>query len=430
MVEHEFKIKPVLVGGLEKIKADIQAVAQAGMSAGMSAASATNKAVKSAVGPAGVTNVLAGAGIGMQNMEGESSGGFTAMMTGIVGTIGKVASVIGKALGFGEGDEPDKDKDEDDGMGMLMGPLSIIAGLLEGLKPIQAIMKVVGAIMELALMPLAMVLMAILMPFLMPLLMLLGKIPWKEVFAAIQVMEKAISWGLTAIVSGVIWLAGIIYGIIKDYIAVWTAIIGGIITGVTDIWAGIQIIGGAIIGFWNWMVGGVGAVLAEVRNALMGVWNVITTLATWWFDIFWDAFSIFIDIAKDIWSVITTLWNWFNGVIGAIWKDIGAGIDIIKSILNTIASALSSVGKAVNPENWGKALVGMFQTGGTVPQTGLALVHAGETIIPAGGGGGGAGATINVTVTGNTISNQMDLNNLANQVAQQISNQMRTLRTW
>ena len=190
MVEHEFKIKPVLVGGLEKIKADIQAVAQAGMSAGMSAASATNKAVKSAVGPAGVTNVLAGAGIGMQNMEDESGGGFTAMMTGIVGTIGKVASVIGKALGFGEGDEPDKDKD--DGMGMLMGPLSIIAGLLEGLKPIQAIMKVVGAIMELALMPLAMVLMAILMPFLMPLLMLLGKIPWKEVFAAIQVMEKAI----------------------------------------------------------------------------------------------------------------------------------------------------------------------------------------------------------------------------------------------
>lgn len=60
-------------------------------------------------------------------------------------------------------------------------------------------------------------------------------------------------------------------------------------------------------------------------------------------------------------------------------------------------------------------------SGGLIPVTGPYLMHAGETVTKAGMNGGG---DINITVTGNTISSDMDVKQIARDIARQMQLEM------
>jgi hypothetical protein len=401
----EFKVK-VSVEGLDKIGEQIAAQVQ--------------KAIAMIRTPGMQVTGLVGGAEGKGKDEALTRlGAVVSHLTTVVGGLAN-ASLSGAVQGLAGGEGIMREG------GPMMGVLGLIAGILEGLAPIKAIMSVIQAILSLIFMPLAMVLMAILMPFLMPILMLLGKLPWAAIFAAIMLIEKGITWGLNEIAAGITWFVGWLPGAIGAVISFFQGVAGDVMGILSTIWGDLQVAAGAIVSAWNWLTGVAGAVFNDIRTAIMGVWDFMGQIYTVWSGIFADVFNDIRAALLGAWGVLTTLWNWFDTVIGDIWKGIGDGINMIRTILNDIAGALKAVGNAVNPSNWGSELAGMFQTGGIVPKTGLALVHAGEMIIPSGGGA----PSINVTVTGNTISSAMDLNNIANQVAQQIANNARRLRTW
>jgi hypothetical protein len=292
------------------------------------------------------------------------------------------------------------------GFGMALGPilgiLTMMAGALESLAPIQAILKVIGSIMSLAMLPLALVLMAILMPFLMPLLQILGKLPWKEIFAATQMIGAVVAKYLPYILFPLLIL--------------------------------IQL----VIRYWP-----------QIVQFLQMVWNAIVQVAKFIYQVDMDIVRGFLYVAgifvkigtmiwsviQTVWSVLNTIWGWFNGVVGDVFTDIRTAVMGAWNVLQDIAGAFKTIGNTLNPSNWASGLtswIPKFQTGGYVPQNTLAFLHAGETVIPAsgGGGGGGTGAQITINVNNPTVSKPGDIQELAQQVAQVMQLQVRKLKTW
>lgn len=328
--------------------------------------------------------------------------------------------------------------------GALVGVniLQHIAGILEGLAPIKAILTVVKAILELVFMPLAMVLMAILMPFLLPLLQIMQKFPWQQFFAVTQQISKYISEGLNDIWNAILWMAGGIMTIWNTGVAVLTTIWNAIVqvgqwitTGFDDIYNVFSMAYQGIVGVldslwavlqavWNFFVGAEIAMLTTIADAVRDVWNVITGVYNWFVGTMGALWNDIRTIVNGVWSALQTVWGWYQTYLQPVFDAISDGIHMVVSVLQAIGNALGNM----NPANWS---LPSFDVGGYVSQDMVAQVHAGETVVPAGGGNKGpVGDTYNVTITGNTISSHLDIQNLANQVATQISNTKRRLSTW
>jgi hypothetical protein len=136
-----------------------------------------------------------------------------------------------------------------------------------------------------------------------------------------------------------------------------------------------------------------------------------------------------------------SVWNAITKFLSETWQGIKIifqeGVDWIMNKLNPVfavidklKSAASSVGSTVSGAyEFGKSMLG-FATGGVVPgyigQPQLALVHGGERITPAGGmSAGGSMPSVNVYVTGNTISRDTDIEDLAQRVGDAIMGRLR-----
>ena len=93
---------------------------------------------------------------------------------------------------------------------------------------------------------------------------------------------------------------------------------------------------------------------------------------------------------------------------------------IITGLWNFIKNIFSKIGKLVSGSIIGKGfkfiggLLGSFQTGGVVPQTGPYLLHQGETVVPT-NQGGGLGAPINISVNAN-VSSDYDVRRIADEL--------------
>lgn len=111
-----------------------------------------------------------------------------------------------------------------------------------------------------------------------------------------------------------------------------------------------------------------------------------------------------------------------------IISPIKSAIEAVQSFIDKLKQLGSSVGQGVSGA-FGKVkgLLG-FQSGGVVPgqigQAQLAVVHGGERVTPP-GGSGVFGGGINISITGNTISSDIDIERLAERVNEET---MRALR--
>jgi phage-related protein len=227
---------------------------------------------------------------------------------------------------------------------------------------------------------------------------------------------------------------------------VFKDLITGISVILTTIWNGLVDLGKGIIELDADIVNGIKGIVAffvqldkDILGGLKDVWNILSAAWGWLTNTFWGAVGVIRDVVNGVWDVLKTVWGWFNSAMGPVFSAMKQGIDFIYNILQTVANALGNI----NPSNWANAIG--LATGGAVVQQGLAFIHAGETVLPrgavgiAGGirpatvasqGSQGGDTNISVTVTGNSISSAMDLNEIAQKVAKAIQDNRRRLGTW
>jgi hypothetical protein len=189
-------------------------------------------------------------------------------------------------------------------------------------------------------------------------------------------------WGaIIAGIQGVATFLGVSFGAA-------VAIVAGIILAIT------AIIFGAIAAWKNNFLG--------FKDAIIGIWTSIKTFIMGFFDFLKGAWDILIGIftlngdkikqgfskiVEGIKNMFKGLGNFlisiFNGLVSLVIASLAQIIRAIQYIWNKIPGH-KDVTWYEDIMNWGKnvKLIPSFKTGGIMPETGLALIHAGEEIIP------------------------------------------------
>ena len=176
------------------------------------------------------------------------------------------------------------------------------------------------------------------------------------------------------------------------------------------------------------------------KDALIGIWEAIKTY-----------FQGFVQFWRGIWDVIAGIFTGNTDRIKEGFMRMGEGIknmfkgvanfviNIVNSLVGLVIAALAQVIRPIqwiwnkipghskvtwyeDIMSWGsnKSLIPTFQTGGVMPYTGLAMLHAGETITPA-GQSLNSSPTINIQAS---ISNDYDVRRLADQLSKYWVNDM------
>jgi hypothetical protein len=111
---------------------------------------------------------------------------------------------------------------------------------------------------------------------------------------------------------------------------------------------------------------------------------------------FEEAWQAINEGAKIAWGIMTTTliekWNaiksiaiekW-NAIKDAIWTPIQSAYDKIRYYIDMIISKIESIPSIGNAASYVSSYIPSFQHGGYVPSTGLAMLHAGEYVMPTG----------------------------------------------
>tara|TARA_Y100000310_G_scaffold328644_1_gene397103 strand:- start:483 stop:1832 length:1350 start_codon:yes stop_codon:yes gene_type:complete len=225
----------------------------------------------------------------------------------------------------------------------------------------------------------------------------------------------------------------------------------------TIVAAGIKLLGAA---FW-WILGVALVVLAglyisfqenflNIRKALQGLWEGIKMIFGGIFNVISGIFQIVWGILKGDLNIIkngiSNTWDGIISIIGGViktiinlFRTIGTAVarifygifltirQVLREIINFVIDKINWVIEKINAVS-GKVGITLgtiphipaFQTGGYVPETGLAMLHAGEYVLPshrvAGlGAGGDTNVTFSpiITITGNS---PMDINRVKAQL--------------
>ncbi|MEM3846273.1 MAG: hypothetical protein QXU98_11320 [Candidatus Parvarchaeota archaeon] len=340
----------------------------------------------------------------------------------------------------------------------ILGIATSILGFVMTLQPIQTVLQGIGKVSTLFVMPLALMLMMMLIPVMVAMAQLVQKIPFqrfidigetagKYIADIINWFEKAfpyfellakILFYMTPIVDIVLLVKilaqmGVFSKIAEDIktaistgIAGIMAIIQVFVKIITDIRTGITDLVNGIVNVENIINSGVAKLIAviqvfikiitDIRTGITDLFNIITDVKTVINDGFVGIKNImqtFVTIITDVKTGITDLINIIT-VIENTLSDVGKGI---ASFGNTIESSLSSAFQNI--------FSGKFQAGGVVPHTGLALVHKGETIIPAGGSNNNMAITMNINVNSN-----IDSKTAAQNIVKALQQEIRRNRNW
>jgi phage-related protein len=241
--------------------------------------------------------------------------------------------------------------------------------------------------------------------------------------------------------------------------------VGGIFTAFGQMIAGIlrmvigvfQIFFGVIVGLFtgNWTMlgeglknffGGIFQVLSAIVTAawlfiktVLGlIWEILAGVLGMVIDAFYKIVTWFVDtFMPDMKKPWTDLATWldttWNGVVDGILLILKPLTDVLDGIIKKIAEiAKNPVGAIFGEGNptgssaghWeglpfiSKWIAG-YAEGGFVPNTGLAMLHAGEYVVPRSGmlvseSGGGGVNTVNVYAN---VSNDVDMRQLADEIA-------------
>lgn len=176
-------------------------------------------------------------------------------------------------------------------------------------------------------------------------------------------------------------------------------VIAFLVTPVGLVIAAVALLAAAIFLNWHSIIDWTSDMMLKIGGAWNAGWTAMGKFLT----------SLLDDVKGAVQDALNFIMGIVNNIIGAI---------------NSVRSAASSITGAVGgaATSFFQAVVPHFATGGIVSGPTLALVgEAGpEAIVPLSAMGGAGMGGINITITGNTISSQLDVRNLAQTVSQEI----------
>src|SRR5260221_3020400 len=185
---------------------------------------------------------------------------------------------------------------------------------------------------------------------------------WKTVSTAIGNFFSALGSIIHGIINGIISWFNNLAGIFKVILAIAIATLFPIIVPIVAIIAIVK----------NWA-----AIMAWFSNIFSGVGSFINSII----DSIGSAFSA-------LGSLISGVWN---GIVG----DIRQAINWIISMINSFISGIDSIGIDIGPVHIHPNIpqIPYLASGGYIESTGLAMVHAGECVVPARASSGCVGGT-------------------------------------
>lgn len=286
-------------------------------------------------------------------------------------------------------------------------------------------------------------------------------------------------WNNIQIITSTVW--EVIKTVVETAINVVLGIIKAVMQIITGDWSGawetIKSVGETI---WNGIASVIGTIFNGIAQLLSNIWNTISTVAsTVWNGIKSTLSGIFDGISSSVSSVfngirdtISNIWNSIQSTASSIWNGIkdtignaingakdlvGSAIEAIKGFFNFefrwphIPLPHFSITGSLNPVDWlsnGLPSIGVewYAKGGILTKptvfgsNGNSLMVGGEAgneaVLPlnertlgAIGRGiaqtmGGLSPVINVSISGNNISEEMDINRIADVVAQKIADEL------
>ena len=287
------------------------------------------------------------------------------------------------------------------------------------------------------------------------------------------------TWNNIQIITSTVW--EVIKTVVETAINVVLGIIKAVMQIITGDWSGawetIKSVGETI---WNGIASVIGTIFNGIAQVLSNIWNTISTVAsTVWNGIKSTLSGIFDGISSSVSSVfngirdtISNIWNSIQSTASSIWNGIkdtignaingakdlvGSAIEAIKGFFNFefrwphIPLPHFSITGSLNPVDWlsnGLPSIGVewYAKGGILTKptvfgsNGNSLMVGGEAgneaVLPlnertlgAIGRGiaqtmGGLSPVINVSISGNNISEEMDINRIADVVAQKIADEL------
>lgn len=161
---------------------------------------------------------------------------------------------------------------------------------------------------------------------------------------------------------------------------------------------------GAVYGTFAWL-------LDKVLNYLPYAWDTVVSWFSWlvdsavgivtsgwqnvadWFTWLWTAA---VNATAGLARGVASWWEWLVSVVAGAWDWISGIWEKIKNIPGSIAGAIGGVLGINTGTSGAQSPIPVMQSGGIMRSEGLAYLHAGEVVSPA-GGRGGASITVNVT---------------------------------
>ena len=286
-------------------------------------------------------------------------------------------------------------------------------------------------------------------------------------------------WNTIQIITSTVW--EVIKTVVETAINVVLGIIKAVMQILTGDWSGawetIKSVGETI---WNGIASVIGTIFNGIAQVLSNIWNTISTVASnVWNGIKSTLSGIFDGISSSVSSVfngirdtISNIWNGIKSTASSVWNGIkdtignaingakdlvGSAIEAIKGFFNFefrwphIPLPHFSISGSLNPVDWlsnGLPSIGVewYAKGGILTKptvfgsNGNSLMVGGEAgneaVLPlnertlgAIGRGiaqtmGGLSPVINVSISGNNISEDMDINRIADVVAQKIADEL------
>lgn len=308
---------------------------------------------------------------------------------------------------------------------------------------------------------------------------------WNGISAIISAVMTVIGpliegeWNNIQIITSTVW--EVIKTVVETAINVVLGIIKAVMQIITGDWSGawetIKSVGETI---WNGITSVIGTIFNGIAQVLSNIWNTISTVAsTVWNGIKSTLSGIFDGISSSVSSVfngirdtISNIWNSIKSTASSVWNGIkdtignaingakdlvGSAIEAIKGFFNFefrwphIPLPHFSISGSLNPVDWlsnGLPSIGVewYAKGGILTKptvfgsNGNSLMVGGEAgneaVLPlnertlgAIGRGiaqtmGGLSPVINVSISGNNISEEMDINRIADVVAQKIADEL------
>ena len=266
-------------------------------------------------------------------------------------------------------------------------------------------------------------------PILMPVLEVLGAIIGVTIVAAIMALGLVIQTVIVVITA----LVNAITAVVK-WVTDWVKSFDVLRINLVNWWNGVlalvkaqgDAIGATIKAMWDAVTGffmdAMKAILSFVVSNFLSIKNAFSSFGE-------AAASVWSDTWNGISSIVT---NAFDGIKNTVKGAINWIIDKLNYFIdqaNNVTGIFANIGVNVPKINQ----IPRFSAGGIVPgalgEATLAVLHGGEKVIPAAGlsmAGAGAGGGITINITGNTISKDLDIRDLAERVGQAV---MQTLNS-